>query len=224
MNIFLQEPDVALQKAIVGRVNSYRQKMDFKCVQTEEELFQEEFLEGYALFILNLKEPTNPRMMNYIRANGGGAPILLILEADFDPDIIKTLYYLGYDDFIVKDFYTQEITWKIYKLCSIWNEERFFLSPDVYFDCKKWTFWYHDQAVSLGKKEAALPKYLFIKSPLLLTCDEVVTLVYENEIVTQECIRALVKQLRAKLPVDLIKTVRGEGYQITHLSMFKANP
>ncbi|MBE0496809.1 MAG: response regulator transcription factor [Campylobacterales bacterium] len=224
MNIFLQEPDVSLHTAIIERMNMYRQKLEFKCVETEEEIFKEEFLDAYALFILNLKEPTNPRILNFIRANGGIAPVLLILDADFDPDTLKALYYLSYDDFIVKDFYTQEMTWKIYKLCNVWNDERFFLAQDVYFDCKKWMFHYHDQAISLGKKEATLLKNLFLKSPHVMTCDEIISLVYNDEIVSPESIRALVKQLRAKLPIDLIGTVRGEGYQITHLSTFKANP
>jgi len=225
MNIFLQEPDSTLWRAIIDRMNGYRQKLEFKCVETEEQILRETFaLDTYALFILNLKEPTNPYMMNFIHSNGKKVPILLILEKDYDPDTLKTLYYLGYDDFIVKDFYMQEIAWKIYKLCNIWNDERFFLSPGVYFDCKKWMFYYHDEVVSLGKKEATLLKYLFVKSPNIISCDEIISLVYHDEIVSPESIRALVKQLRAKLPIELIRTVRGEGYQITHLSTFKANP
>lgn len=64
----------------------------------------------------------------------------------------------------------------------------------------------------LAKKEALLLKCLFLKSHGITSCDEIISLVYQNEIVSQERIRALIKQLRDKLPYDLIRTFCGKGY------------
>lgn len=222
MKVFFLEQDTKLQDEVEYYLNTLRLKMNIKKVQSEEELYNDvKNIDTYKLFILNLKDPTNTKAMEFIRKNGSVAPILLILEKGIDSNIYKTLYYLSYNHVIAKDFVPEEIAYSIYKLCGIWNDDVFFLSNGVYFDSKKEMFIYKDESIIFGKKEALLLKYLFLKSPSLLSCEEINSLVYENEVISQERIRSLIKQVRKKLPFDIITTVKGEGYQI--LSSTKAN-
>ncbi|WP_024956010.1 response regulator transcription factor [Sulfurospirillum arcachonense] len=215
MKIFLFESDTNLEERIVTCLNNYRLKFDVKQVQEEQSLFDEaNSLDQYALFILNLKDPTDPNIMNFIRRNGSDAPILLILEAGHHADTFKTIYYHSYSDIIVKDFEPEEIMYKIYKLCDIWNDDTFFLNNGMHFDFKKATFVSNEEYIFLGKKEALLLKFLFVKSPGIATYSEILAYVYHNEIILEARVRALVNQLRNKLPVNLIHTVKGKGYQL----------
>jgi len=218
VKVFLLEPDGVLADSIDTYLNQLRLKMKLKKVQNEEEIFKEDFasLSTYSLFILNLKNPTDPSIMHYLRENGGDAPILLILEASLDPRNFKTLYYLSYDDMIVKDFSPPEIAFRIYKLCDIWNDDTFFVSKEVYFDFKHAKFINHEQEIILGKKEALLLKLLFVKSHHIVSFHEIEYYVYQDEAVSEERIRSLVRQLRSKVPHELIETVKGEGYRIAH--------
>ena len=219
MKIFFLEADVELQDSVISTLNACRLKIDIKKAQDEQELYDEaSHIDTYKLFILNLKDPTDTKVINFIRKNGSIAPILLILEKDQDPKSFKTLYYLSYDHIIVKDFSPEEIIYSIYKLCDVWNNDTIFLDNCVYFDCRNGTLINKEEEILFGKKEALLLKYLFFKSPCILSCEEIISLVYENEVINQERIRSLVKQIRSKLPFDIIKTVKGHGYQILSAS------
>ena len=137
MKVLFLEPDRALADDIDIFMNKLRLKMNLKKIQSEEEIMHEgSSLLDYSLFILNLKHPTDPSVMKFIRQSGNDAPILLILESDVDTTILKTLYYLSYDDVIIKDFSFDEIAFRIYKLCHIWNDDTFCLAKDVCFDFK----------------------------------------------------------------------------------------
>lgn len=127
MKVFLLEPDVTLADSIDTYLNQLRLKMKIKKVQKEEAIFAENALSlaSYSLFILNLVNPMDTSIMHFIRKNGGEAPILLILESTLDPRTFKMLYYLSYEDMIVKNFTPQEIAFRIYKLCDIWNDDTF---------------------------------------------------------------------------------------------------
>jgi len=217
MKIFFLDPDINLQHKIDTCLNQCRLKIDVKKTQNEHDIFDEEpFLEEYSLFILNLKNPADTKILDFIRTNGKLAPVLLILESTLSPQIFQTLSSFSYDDIIIKNFTVEEIVYRIYKLCHIWNDTIFYITHDICFDFKKRMFIFHQEHIALGKKEALLLKCLFLKSHGVTSCDEIISFVYQNEIVSQERIRALIKQLRDKLPYDLIKTLHGKGYQIAH--------
>jgi len=224
MKVLFLEPDTKLADNIDTFLNQLRLKMCIKKIQTEEEIIQEgTSLAKYSLFILNLKNPTDPSIMKFIRQNGSDAPILLILEKDINPSMMKTLYYLSYDDLIVKDFSPAEIAFRIYKLCHIWNDDNFFISKDVSFDFKNALFIHEEEKTFLGKKEALFLKYLLAKSPHVVSFDEIECYVYHNEVISQERVRSLVRQLRAKLlPFHFIETVKGEGYKIVNTKIEEA--
>ncbi|WP_024956008.1 helix-turn-helix domain-containing protein [Sulfurospirillum arcachonense] len=218
MKVFFLYSDVKVQNDVIECLDQKRLKINVRKSQNIQDLYDEvDSLDTYNLFILYLENPIDARTMNFIRENGGLAPILLILNHDQDPSTFKTIYYLSYNDIIIKDFLIEEMVYRIYKLCNIWNNDVFFLPNGMYFDCKNAIFINKEEQILLGKKEASLLKYLFLKTPHVATWSEIVTYVYQNEIISQERIRSLVTQLRSKLPIKLIKTVKGQGYQIFNL-------
>ena len=218
MEIFLLEPDGELADSIETYLNQLRLKMKIKKVKSEKAIFEEDVatLSHYSLFILNLTNPTDPSIMHYLRKHGADAPLLLIIESHFDPRKFRILYYFSYNDMIVKPFTPQEIAFRIYKLCNIWNDDTFFVSKDVFFDFKHSKFMYHEEEIVLGKKEALLLKLLFVKVHHIVSSAEIEYYVYQDEAISEERIRSLVRQLRAKIPFDLIETVKGLGYRIAN--------
>ena len=215
MKVFLLDADTAFTTEIEEYLNSCRAKMNFKKAIREEELLMDDAIASYTLFVLNLKNPEDPHVLKFLRKHGSIAPVLLMLDANTPRNNYKTLYYLGYDDIITKPFIPEEIAFHIYKLCGLWNNESFFISKDTYFDSQNNRFVHYEDEILLGKKEALLLKYLFIKSQHIVSHNEIACYVYEDEIVSEERIRSLVRQLRAKIPLNLIESVKGEGYKIS---------
>lgn len=227
MKVFLLEPDSEFTDSMDVYLNSLRLKMKIKKVKNEEAIFEEDvsILPAYSLFILNLKNPLDPSIMHYLREHGVDVPIMLIIEPSFNPKHFKTLYYLSYDDMIVKPFTPQEIAFRIYKLCDIWNDDTFFVSKEIYFDFKHAKFVNHDEEVILGRKEALLLKLLFMKSHHVVSSHDIEYYVYQDEAVSEERIRSLIRQLRAKLlPFHFIETVKGEGYKIANSKVEETTP
>jgi DNA-binding response OmpR family regulator len=215
MKIFFLEKNIGLKQKVISCLNACRFKFRIKSVENEDEIFTEkDSLESYCLFILNLRNPVDSKVIDYIRQCGGFAPILLILEADIDPKLLKTLYYLSYNDIIIKDFSPEEIIFRIYKLCNIWNDGIFCFGNEIYFDCEKNVLMRHDEQIFFGKKESLLLKYLCLKYPNLASYEEIIDYVYDNEVIAQDRIRSLIKQIRKKIPFNFIQTIKGEGFQI----------
>ncbi|MCD8477130.1 MAG: hypothetical protein LRY68_03795 [Sulfurospirillum sp.] len=112
MKIFFLEPDRDFAQNITDKLNSTRLQVDMKIVQDEAVLFLEEaHLHEYALFILNLKNPIDKRVLNLIRNRTNETPILLILEKDVKLEwskfsIISLMMTLLLKIFILKKFYS----------------------------------------------------------------------------------------------------------------------
>lgn len=220
MKIFFVEPDLEFAQNVTNTLNATRLKVKMKMVQNEEEIFNETIasLLEYSLFILNLKNPIDKKVLNYLRHIGSEAPILLILENNVNRDWLKIIYYLSYDDLIIKEFYPEEIVFHVYKLCDIWNDDVFEVSKDLSIDIKHSMINYGEETIHLGRKEALFLKFLFVKSPHYVSCEELAYYIYDNEVVSSERIRSLVRQTREKLPIDIVETKRGEGYRIVNLN------
>lgn len=215
MKMLILENDRTLANNIVRHLNTTRITFEAKIIQNEKEIYEDiSFLEDCSIFILNLKNPLDISIMRFIRESGNDSPILLILENNIEPCMFKLIYYLSYNDIVVKDFMPEEITFRVYKLCNLWNDNVFFLDPKIYYDFKKAIFFYYDEKIHLGRKEALLLKLLFIKSPCIVSYDEIIYYVYQNEIIPQERIRSIIREIRNKLPINLIETKKGEGYKL----------
>ncbi|RXJ69543.1 transcriptional regulator [Halarcobacter ebronensis] len=214
MKILILEPDLELVKKIKFFINCYRSKIEIIAIKSEEELLQkEDSFSQYALFILNLNDPLEKKILKKIRKYSN-VPILLVLEKNIDLELLKEIYYLSYDDIIIKDFSPYEMVFRVYKLCNIWNEENFYIAKNSYFNFKDSVFVYGNKSIKLGNKEALLLKFLFMKNSRAVSVEKIIEYVYQNEIVTNERVRSLVRQLRMKIPIPLIKTIKGEGYAL----------
>ncbi|MBS9782200.1 MAG: winged helix-turn-helix domain-containing protein [Arcobacter sp.] len=216
MKMLILEQDIDLANSIKEYLCSTRVRFDIKIIQNEEDFFEDlEFLLSCSIFVLNLKNPKDTKIRDFIKENVREAPILLVLEKDAHGSIFKELYYLSYDNVIVKDFLPEEIAFYIYKLCDLWNNNVFLISNDVYFNYKIQSFYNKEKTIHLGKKEAKLLKLLCIRSPGTVSFRDINYYVYIDDMINEEKVRSLVRELRKKISMDLIKTKKGEGYHIS---------
>ncbi len=215
MKMVILEHDVNLAISIKEYLCSTRVIFDIKIIQKEEDFFVDlDFLLDCSIFVLNLKNPKDTKIKDFIKENISQAPILLILEKNIEASIFKELYYLSYDGVIVKDFLPEEIAFSIYKLCDLWNNNIFIISNDIYFNYKIQKFYNKDKKIHLGKKEALLLKLLCMKAPSTVSFRDINYYVYINDMINEEKVRSLVRELRKKINIDLIQTKKGEGYRI----------
>lgn len=218
MKIFILEPEKNFVDRIAEALNSTRTRFVITHVQNEQEVYSyKSHFSSYNIFILNLKNPLDVRVERFIRENGGyNVPILLLLERSIVTfELYRTLHYIDrYHDITIKDDLIEPVIHRTFKLCNIWNDDMFFLTKDIYFDFRNFIFMHNESEIKLGKKETLLLKLLCIKSPHYATHNEIAHFVYQDDFISSEKIRALIKIIRQKLPINLISSVKFCGYQI----------
>ena len=91
---------------------------------------------------------------------------------------------------------------------------KFELKNGLVFDKDSLCIRKEDEVIYLDKKESQLLKILCKNSLHVVTYDEIDHHLYKNETLSQDRIRSLVREIRAKVPTICLKTVRGTGYKV----------
>lgn len=73
---------------------------------------------------------------------------------------------------------------------------------------------FEEQHIVLTRKEIAFVELLFQNTHRIVTYDEFQHHVWANSVMTDDAIRSLVRNLRLKLPKDIITNLSGIGYKI----------
>lgn len=215
MNILLLENDEKVISDICKELNFYG--LDVFVFRKESDIYTDlSLVDSAKLFILSSTLYDNKN--NLLRKYNPLTPILLMVDMcnyDCSDNILKTIYYT-YDcnDILVKDFYITELTYRVFKLCFIWNQDIINIDKDLRVDFNKDLLITNYSQVKLGKKETKLLKLLLQNIGKTITKTDIINYVYNNDLVNDDCIRALVKVVRKKLNSDIIKTIKNVGYKI----------
>ena len=73
---------------------------------------------------------------------------------------------------------------------------------------------YHNKKIKLTKKENAFIRLLVAQLGLVVSFEQAINYVWEEEGATENSVRTLVWRLRNKLPTDILKNASGIGYYI----------
>lgn len=138
----------------------------------------------------------------------------MLLRGVSVPSVFKRIYYARLNDFIIKPFCPEEFLFHVFRLCKVLLGSKFELKNGLVFDKDSQCIRKEDEVIYLGKKESQLLEILCKNSPHVVTYDEIDHHLYKNETLSQERIRSLVREIRAKIPAICLKTIRGTGYKV----------
>ncbi len=82
------------------------------------------------------------------------------------------------------------------------------------FDLNVCETFYNNKKIRLTKKENAFIKLLVAHIGLVVSFDQIIQYIWDEDNATQNSVRTLVWRIRNKLPTDIIKNVSGTGYYI----------
>jgi len=85
---------------------------------------------------------------------------------------------------------------------------------DYYLDISICETFYKGEKIKLTKKENAFIRLLVAQLGAVVSFEQAINYVWENEGATENSVRTLVWRLRNKLPTDIIKNSSGAGYYI----------
>jgi DNA-binding response OmpR family regulator len=108
---------------------------------------------------------------------------------------------------------------KVKKLCSP-TSSKYELTSNTIFDIKQQKLYINGVEVFLTKKEILFLELFSQDLHHVASYDEIVNYVWEGEETNLTNIRAMIKRLRKKLPIDSIVIVKGMGYSLNKEAKF----
>jgi len=153
-----------------------------------------------------------------IREEDDTIPIIA-LTAHSDREILLDIVDLNFSSYLIKPVLRLDLMNALEKVSNKLDGGRSIPLPcDCTWDPKSRTLFYNDESVFLTKRELKLFELLVEKSGAPCSDDEIFFYVWGDEfdkVITNSSIRTLIKNLRKKIPAELIKNQYGVGYKIS---------
>ena len=142
---------------------------------------------------------------------------IIVLTAHTRNDYLLELIDMHIEHFIIKPMNFEKLL-NILQKCekSILEQKNVTqsLPLDYYYDDDNKILTYKNKAIKLTKKEILFLELLFKNSFRIVSYDEIESYVWEDTVMTESSIRSLVKNIRKKLPLNLIENLSGIGYKL----------
>ena len=143
---------------------------------------------------------------------------MIALTAHSDREILLDIVELNFSSYLIKPILRSDLMRALEKISEKVDGGRTIPLPcDCYWDSKSKTLFYNDESIFLTRRESKLFELLVEKAGSPCSDDEIFFYVWGDQfekIVTNSSIRTLVKNLRKKIPTELIKNQYGVGYKI----------
>lgn len=211
MNIMLLEDDVALNQTIKEVIESIKGcKVDsyYDGVRACENLTN-----SYNLFIIDINVPhiDGLEFLQFIKNAGLQTPTIII-SADTNINTIAKAYNNGCNDFLKKPFHVDELVFKVKQFIDDINLIN--LGDGLNYDLVSKKLFNKDEELYLTKKESDMLFLLASNKGEIVTHEQIQTFVYNDQYVSNDSLRALVKRVRRVVGKDKIANHPSRGYKI----------
>lgn len=142
---------------------------------------------------------------------------IVVLTAHTKNEYLLELINMHIEHFIIKPINFDKLLDTLQKCEKSILEEKslhYKLHNNYYYDNDKKILTYKDEEIKLTKKEILFLELLFHNSFRVVSYEEIDSHVWLESSMTESSIRTLVKNLRKKLPVNLIENLSGMGYKL----------
>lgn len=151
-----------------------------------------------------------------VRQTDRNVPVVMI-TAHTDKKYLLDAVELHMEKFIVKPIELEElfeVLEKCVDLLEINKKVVLKVDEDYTYDYDKKELKYKDKTIILNKKEMAFFEVLISNQNRVVTYDELQDKVWKDDVMTDSALRSLVRNLRKKIPTDIVFNLSGVGYRL----------
>ena len=170
---------------------------------------------SYDVIVLDLMMPhlRGEDLIKSIRERDKETPIL-VLTAKHRIEDKRVCFELGADDYLTKPFDMEELILRIKALYRRKNPHQVVVIGPVEINLTKETVKVGGKTLNLGKKDWLILKLLVENRGSYVSQESILNYVWGDEPVSEDVVRAHIKNLRKLLPEGFIQTTKGRGYRI----------
>ena len=218
MKILLLEDDVILQEIIEEFL--LEKSYDVVCYFDGEKALDAIGEGSYDLLLLDVNVPNIDgfEILSYLREIGNTTPVIYITSLASIDDLKKG-FNLGADDYLRKPFELEELHARIEHIVRLYK-----LQEEIEFDGMKFIPKAHqillgnNAVIEMRQKEAQVLEYFIRNTGKIISCDEIIENVWEDDQVpTHATIRTYIKNLRKMFEKEYFDNIKGEGYRFNIL-------
>ena len=213
MKILLLEDDVILQEII-------EEFLEENGYEVESYYDGEKALDAighgsYDMLLLDVNVPNIDgfEILSYLREIGNTTPAIYITSLAGIEDLKKG-FSLGADDYLRKPFELEELNARIEHIVKLYRLQEEIEFDDMKFIPKAHQLIVGDEVIEMRQKEAQVLEYFIRNAGKIISCDEIIENVWEDEnIPTHATIRTYIKNLRKMFQKEYFNNIKGEGYR-----------
>ncbi|MEA3373116.1 MAG: response regulator transcription factor [Campylobacterota bacterium] len=214
MRILLLEDNKALSKLVAAYLSQY-----FRVDPVLEYDEANDYIDQFSYDVILLDRNINDKdigmnLIKKIKMKDPTTGVIVISAYDTIADKIAGLN-LGADDYLDKPFDNDELLARIYALARRHQSLPSVTIENLVCDTLDRTVHYEGSEVALSKKESELFFYLLQKRGKIVSKEELLDALYLNpQNISSNTIDVTLGNVRKKLPIPLIKTIKTRGYII----------
>lgn len=208
MKILLLEDNETIVKGLSYTLNKEGFDLDvaYKIKEIEDKV--------YYLAILDVNLPDGNGFDVFHKFKEKNIPVIFLTARDSEDDVCKGLE-LGADDYIIKPFRPKELVSRINRILKR-NQKNEIIYENLKIDLESNRVFYNDEEIVFTALEYKILILLFSNLNRLVTRDEILDKIWDESgnFVNDNTLTVYIKRVRTKLPIDIIKTIKGIGYRI----------
>lgn len=146
-------------------------------------------------------------------------PVIFLTAVDDEDSVVNGLE-LGADDYITKPFSTRELIARIKRAANKNSKKNIITVSGVTLDLDKSAVFENGKQLELTALEYKLLSLLMQNAGKVVTRELIFEKIWDasGNFVNDNTLTVYIKRIRKKLDADIIKTVKGMGYQVAEVS------
>lgn len=140
--------------------------------------------------------------------------IVIMLTAYSSEEYLLSLINLNINHYILKPLTSEALLSGIIKAFGNKLENKIEFSDEMYFNMKERELYYQNKVITLRKRDKDFLLLLHENKNRILTYSLIEEYIWKDKSMSMSALKTFIKELRQRLPIDLIINVPQEGYRL----------
>ncbi|WP_375723368.1 response regulator [Arcobacter sp. KX21116] len=162
---------------------------------------------------IEMPEKNGIQMIEEIRKNDL-TTIVIMLTAYSSEEYLLNLINLNINHYILKPVVSDNLLSGIVKAFGNKLQKKAIFSEDMYFDMEKRELYYKNEIVFLRKRDKSFLLLLHENKNRVLTYSMIEEYIWKDKSMSMSALKTFIKELRQRLPIELLENIPQEGYKL----------
>ncbi len=144
--------------------------------------------------------------------------ILIMVTAYSNEEYLLDLINLNINHYILKPVNSENLLNGIKKALGNRLTKNLIFNKNCYFDIQRYELIYQGEIVSLRKRDKEFLLLLYENKNQIITYEQIDEYIWKDRTMSMNALKTFIKELRQKLPIELIQNISRTGYKLLKIS------